>query len=302
MAKTTKIQWCDSTLNLLVGCSGCELYPDQCYAAELVGRYAGQKGWPQKFTEPCLYLERLPEALAWQDLTGTDRPDKPWLNGRPRMIFVNDLGDTFSPAVSAGQLQALEPAIVDMGRSPHRWLMLTKWPLRMAEFVAKWQRRFEMRWPNNIWMGVSATSQQTFDARVHDLVHHVRQPNGMPVDSVRHLFVSIEPMLEPISIAPNGLAWVIVGGESGRNARPCVVEWVDDIRRQCKATGIQCFVKQLGSNPVTSNANMWDDLRLGEPWQESFSGCHLRFDDSKGGDWDEWPPELRVRQVPYTAD
>ena len=119
MGQTTKIEWCDSTLNLLVGCSGCELFPDHCYAAELVGRYAGQKGWPADFTKPELFLDRLNMALRWPDLSGVERPDKPWLDGRPRMIFVNDLGDTFSPAVRVDQLDALVPVFLAMAESPH---------------------------------------------------------------------------------------------------------------------------------------------------------------------------------------
>jgi protein gp37 len=80
-----------------------------------------------------------------------------------------------------------------------------------------------------------------------------------------------------------GIDWVIVGGESGKikKARPCRLEWIRAIRDQCQAAGVAFFCKQLGTNPV-------DD-----------DGSRLKLRDRKhGGDWDEWPEDLRIRQFP----
>jgi protein gp37 len=79
------------------------------------------------------------------------------------------------------------------------------------------------------------------------------------------------------------LDWVIVGGESGPGARPFYVEWARSVVKQCKAAGVPCFVKQLGRFP--NGDGFPPDL-------------DYRERDLKGGDWDEWPEDLRVREFP----
>ena len=76
-----------------------------------------------------------------------------------------------------------------------------------------------------------------------------------------------------------GLDWVIQGGESGNSPRPFDVAWARQMRDRCRKEGVAYFLKQLGSNP---NAE-------GEP---------LSFKDQHGGDWSEWPDDLRIREVP----
>ena len=140
MSKDTMISWCDSTLNLMMGCGGCELWNGarrSCYAGVMTAKYSGQKGWPSAFNSPQLFPHRLPEALAWPDLTGQDRPGKPWLNGMSRLIFLNDMGDTFTEELP---LDWLRPHLLQMEESPHRWLILTKRPRRMRRFFEQVDR------------------------------------------------------------------------------------------------------------------------------------------------------------------
>ena len=91
---------------------------------------------------------------------------------------------------------------------------------------------------------------------------------------------------------PNGIHWVIVGGKSGPQARPCNVEWIRSIVEQCKAAGVPVFVKQLGAKPY------------GPCSSAAQCGCDggddhkLNLRDRKGGDWLEWPMDLRVREFP----
>jgi len=72
---------------------------------------------------------------------------------------------------------------------------------------------------------------------------------------IRHLamapaavrFLSLEPLLESLgAIDLGGIAWVIVGGESGPQARPLRSEWVCEIRDQCRGAGTAFFFKQWG--------------------------------------------------------
>lgn len=141
-------------------------------------------------------------------------------------------------------------------------------------------------WPlNNVWLGVSVENQHFADERIPLLLQ-------TPA-AVR--FISAEPLLGPVDIeqwliesvlTDSGwhtwpkLDWVIVGGESGPRARLFRVEWARSIIAQCKATGVPCFMKQLGDNPISA-------LGLGGMMRAS-----------KRGDPDEWPEDLRVRQYP----
>ena len=275
MGKRTDIQWADSALNLIVGCdSPCEI-AERCYARRLVERFAGQPGWPARFERPKLFPDRLAAALCWPDLTGSDRPEKPWLDGMPRLVFVNDLAETFGPWI-AGYLSLLGKLFARMGESPHVWILLTKQPEEMREFAEWWQRQCADSWPRNIWCGVSITSPDTlWRAEVlHAIPSYRRILSVEPLTRRTSLYRALN--FEPLS------KWVIVGGESGHHAKSCHRGWIREIVNECDECRVPCFVKQLGSH--------------------SFGDFdQRRFADPKGGDWDEWPRDLRVRQMPLSA-
>ena len=255
MAEKTYIEWADSTLNLMAGCDGCELWKPaagihHCYAGKLTRRYEGEKGWPVKFETPLIFPERIKKALAWSDLTGQNRPDKPWLNGLPRIIFLNDMGDTFTESLP---VDWLAPFLSQIAESPHQWLILTKRPRRFAEFAGQHPL------PKNVWAGTSVTGPGTLK-RVTELLR-------VPA-TIR--FLSAEPLLAPVDLSmplglewsdvqgswidnrewvlsgkPRGISFVIVGGESGPGARPMNPDWARMIRDQCVAAGTAFFMKQM---------------------------------------------------------
>lgn len=268
MGKNTSIQWADSSLQLQSGCDGCELWNSKvkiCYAGKMIdgdgtGRgFAGKKGWPDSFDNPKLFIERLPEALKWADLTGTAREDKPWLNNYPRIVFLNDMGDTFSKKLP---LYWLAPLLSMMAESPHQWLMLTKRPSRAVEF----SKRFPF--PENFWIGTSVTSEET--------IPRIKQLTEIQGGSVR--FVSFEPLWSAIPAeAFRGFGWAIFGGESGNIPTPCDGRWILDGIAAARKYNLKPFVKQLGSEPI---------------------GIGCTVNDSHGGEWDEWPWEYRVREMP----
>jgi protein gp37 len=120
-------------------------------------------------------------------------------------------------------------------------------------------------WPlPNVWLGAS----------VEDSATKTR------IDALRYLpagigFLSIEPILEDVGeLDLRGIDWVIVGGESGAKARPCDIDWIRRVVRQCKAAGVPVFVKQLGARST------------------------ILVTDPKGGNMAEWPEDLRVREMP----
>lgn len=292
MGKTTAIQWCDSAVNPVMGCAGCELHTssrDVCYAAHLHVLRAKHPGFSPDFDTPKLFHGRMVEAAKWADLTWTDRPDKPWLRGLPRLIFVSDMGDALSERgaidngnrpVTGGSVpfEFLKTEIVDAAFSEkgarHHWLWLTKRPRRMADFCSWLRAEYGMPLPSNLWAGTSVTARKTL-GRVIDL-----RAVGS-ADTVR--FLSVEPLWEEVSLAGrlDGISWVIVGGESrqGGPAKRFDCDWARRLRDECQAAGVPFFVKQLGSN-VTNN------------------GRPLRLADGHGGEWAEWPEDLRFREMP----
>ena len=96
----------------------------------------------------------------------------------------------------------------------------------------------------------------------------------------------------------SGLDWIIVGGESGTNARIYREEWGAAIQRDCAAAGVAFFRKQLGSRPLVADLTGW---RAPSELLPDGSGYLLHLADKKGVDWNEWPEWLRVRQLPAMA-
>jgi protein gp37 len=106
------------------------------------------------------------------------------------------------------------------------------------------------------------------------------------------------------------LDWIIVGGESGPGARPFDIAWARSTVDQCKEAGVAAFVKQLGGYPIDPakierEPHRACDIIRGEPTEAQLDRlarlCELgfvRLKDKKGGDWDEWPADLRVREFP----
>lgn len=107
-----------------------------------------------------------------------------------------------------------------------------------------------------------------------------------------------------------GLDWVIAGGESGPGARPCDVAWIRSIKDQCKAAGVSCFVKQLGGYVADRNDAGFEGDELAawpmdtdtsdrdNEWNYQGARIRIRLKDRKGGDWNEWPEDLRIRECP----
>lgn len=100
------------------------------------------------------------------------------------------------------------------------------------------------------------------------------------------------------------ISWAICGGESGPKARECEIGWLRSIVEQCKAAWTACFVKQIGSKPLARDEfdlgpeahAAWDAEHAGEPFPRE--GWIPKLRSSKGGDMDEWPEDLRVREMP----
>jgi protein gp37 len=282
MSDNSRIEWTQATWNPVTGCTKVSPGCDHCYAETFAERWRGTAGHHfEHGFDVTLRPERLEQPLRWK---------------QPRRIFVNSMSDLFHEAVPDDYI--IRVFDVMQNARQHTFQVLTKRHGRMRSFVHRYlSGEFATQPldeaplyatvdapPPNIWLGVSAEDQKCADIRGPVLL-------DTPA-AVR--FVSAEPLLGPVDLtflagidglrpdwcggmgAPHPLLdWVIAGGESGPGARPCDLAWLQALVAQCDQDKVPIFVKQLGSV-------LGRQLGAG----------------SKGGSWDAWPEDLRVRQFP----
>lgn len=123
-------------------------------------------------------------------------------------------------------------------------------------------------WPANVWLGTSIES--------HEQIWRIDELRKVDA-AVR--FLSLEPLIGPVGGSFSGIDWVIIGGESGGGAREFDILWARDVIIKCRQSGTAVFVKQLGAKPV-------------------LDGAKVMLRDHKGGDIEEFPADLRIREFP----
>lgn len=176
----------------------------------------------------------------------------------PRVIFTCSWSDWLIEEADLWREEAYDV----IRRTPHTYQILTK-------RIERAEGRVPVPPIPNVWLGVSVESRK-YLGRIDEL-------RKTPA-AVR--FLSLEPLLEDLgALDLTGIHWVIVGGESGNGARPFNTDWARSIVAQCKAAGVACFVKQFGAHVIQDG-----ERRIKK--------------DKKGGDMDEWPHDLRVRELP----
>ena len=218
----SKIEWTDETWNFVTGCKKVSPGCQRCYMYREYPRLKamGVPGYQDAPDVPVVHPGRLERPLTWR---------------RPRRIFVNSMSDTFQWAVPD---LIIDRAFEVMRACPqHQFQVLTKRPGR-AHYWWATQTNLTV-WPENVWLGVSVEDQ----LRVDQL--RLRTLGRLPAP-VR--FLSVEPLLGPVDLSGRleGIAWVIVGGESGPGARPMNPEWVRYVRDACAEAGVPFFFKQWG--------------------------------------------------------
>ena len=317
---STKIQWTDETWNPVVGCSPVSEGCRNCYAAKHAIHLAGN---PHPNIGPVYRGTaemRGTGAGRRAVFTGTvrtlpDRLEAPLRWRKPRRVFVNGMSDLFHDDVPVDFVAQVFAVMARAER--HTFQVLTKRPGRMADVLSDrgfWVEVDEYagdvlppRQPlPNVWLGTSVEDQAAADERIP---HLLRAPAAVR-------FLSCEPLLGPLSLRwlsawrrPDGsrtalrhdakgafgdeptshldglreIGWVIAGGESGPGARPCDVAWFRSLRDECREADVSFFLKQLGARP-------FEGTGMGRHWGE--------LEDAKGGDPEEWPDDLRIREFP----
>lgn len=266
----SKISWCDYTWNSIAGCTKVSAGCAHCWAERVAFRLKrrGQRDYQSvvddegHWTGHVVCLEhRLEQPLHWR---------------KPRRIFVASMSDLFHPLVPFDFIAQVFDIMASPRAEQHTFMLLTKRPDRAGQFYNWLRARFEAggfwsgdtalglaleeRWPlPNVWLGVSVENENNL-WRVEELLRMpaaVRwasyEPALGPVDFSRYLGEA-EPDMSTFprhnwdywrrSLPWKGLAWLIIGAESGPGRRPFEEQWAWDVLDQCRKAGIPCFLKQ----------------------------------------------------------
>ena len=232
---TTSIEWTDKTWNPVTGCTKISKGCEHCYAAVMTKRLQGMK--KSKYTngfKVTIHEDALLEPTRWK---------------KNSVIFVCSMSDLFHKDVPFEFIDKVFKVIEDTPQ--HNYQILTKRAERMAEY-------FETRnIPQNAWVGVTVECKET----------------KVRIDFIRNLnaslkFLSCEPLLGDLGdLNLRDINWIIVGGESGSQARPMKEEWALNIKKQADEHGIPFFFKQWGTwskDGVKGNKKINGKLLQGE--------------------------------------
>jgi protein gp37 len=279
MAENSGISWTHNTFNPWRGCTKVSEGCRNCYAETMSGRNPGVLGiWGPNGNRVVAAESYWREPIKWNKQAAEA--------GERRRVFCASLADVFEdwdgPMMAAGKEDIIlgedyrasngkNRLTMDMVRrrlfelirvTPWLdWLILTKRPERMAEYVRTSTDSIDGviaggHWPSdfpNVWLGTSAENQKAADERIP---HLLQTPAAVR-------FLSCEPLLGPVNLSAYfggeyatvdgsednynfGVDWVIVGGESGHDARPMHWRWAWSLRDQCQAAGVPFFFKQWG--------------------------------------------------------
>ena len=312
MGQRSKIQWTHHTFNPWWGCvrvsDGCA----RCYAESFSHRL-GLNHWGP-ITERRFFGDaHWAEPLKWNR-----QAEKA---GARKRVFCASMADVFEDRRDLDESRSRLWELIEA--TPWLdWLLLTK-RIENAERLAPEETL------RRCWVGTTVEHPSVYD-RIEKLL---ATPAGLR-------FLSVEPLLGPLDLedvdegnalhvhplpadrdgacfyegkhvdrrtrcdvcdGQDVIDWVIVGGESGPGARPCDVGDLGRIVAQCRAAGVPCFVKQLGSRPIVTAPHS-ADWPAGSLTRRDPDGCPHIFDVAlkarKGDDPNEWPAHLRVREMP----
>ena len=215
MAAQSKIEWTEQTWNPATGCTKISEGCRNCYAEKMSHRLKamGLKGYENGFK-----LTLQPERL-----------DEPLNRKKPTMYFVNSMSDIFHERIPEEYIRRVFEVI--RACPQHTFQVLTKRADRMERFFHSYNA------PPNAWLGVTVENKKEGVPRI-DYLRRIK---------ARVRFLSVEPLLEDLGpVDLSGIQWVIVGGESGPQARPMMPVWAENIQSRCDLYGASFFFKQWG--------------------------------------------------------
>lgn len=333
MGERTNIQWCDTSWSPWEGCTKISPGCDHCYAESMNHWLRAGENWgpgaPRRlysdahWRKPIMWNSQgffACQSCGWRGNVRAANPHMGAGAGCPacggellmarRSVFpsVCDPFDNEAPESERERFWDLIEATPNID-----YLLLTK-RIGNAKGMLRQQWLEPGQWPKHVRIGATIVNQEEAVRDITKLIE-LDCPN----------FLSLEPLLSAVDLTVEWFAvklggkypfkgiphehrtllidlvdWVIVGGESGKQAREFQIEWARDIVRQCKNAGKPVLVKQLGAAPT------WDGMAgPDEQWPSASRSTdtgrgvfQIHLADKKGGDIEEWPFDLRVREFP----
>ena len=252
----TKIEWCDYTINPVIGCSKCSPGCENCYAEKFAARLAKNPATAKKYSSVVSKTGEWNRHIVYDLLNPlAGLPKKPRKQGQ--RVFVCSMGDLFHDDMPYGIIGSVYRALKDQ---PYIFLLLTKRPENMQEVILGMVDEFDDNPLPNVWLGVSVCNDEEALRKIPPLLD----------TPAAKRFVSIEPMLGPIDISPfvakcgwvhqqdfqataclknpwrPSLDWVICGGETGPGAREMKTAWAESLHDKCADEGNPFFFKGWG--------------------------------------------------------
>lgn len=225
----TKIEWSEQTWNPVTGCTKISEGCQNCYAEKMHKRLQAmdlQTGKLKKYRQDFNCVKFHPEELNKN------------FGKKPKMIFVNSMADLFHKDIADIDIAHILEVIT--WNKQHIFQLLTKRAERL--------KSFNFLSKTNLWLGVTVELAK-YKNRIEDLKR----------TDAKVKFISFEPLLGDVGeLDLSGIDWVIVGGESGSNARPCHPQWIRNIHSQCIRQNIPFFFKQNGEYKGTTVYNFVD--------------------------------------------
>jgi protein gp37 len=354
----TKIQWTDVSWNPIRGCSRVSAGCDNCYAIREAHRHSAPgrpyEGLTEIRNERIDWTgivrpvrKKLVEPFGWKN------PRRVFVNSMSDLFhpsLPDEEIDRVFAVIAMCQYYGLGHIFQILTKRPTRMhayargFSMDRLDAAARELpVRSWDDLHNLKWPlENVWLGVSVEDESSAVERLPLLL---KTP-------AKIRFASYEPAIGPVCFTPwlqrtsfktcpvclygtnsgelrcpndgavlgpdIALDWIIVGGESGANARPFDVQWARAVIRQCAAAGVACFVKQLGDDVRDRSDAGFDGASRSEwpghiDWtervefspngfREEYQGAPVRvhLPAAKGGDPSEWPADLRVREWPQS--
>ncbi len=224
----SQIEWTDATWNPVAGCSIITAGCTHCYAMEMARRLEAMG--VEKYAG---LTKKSGNRIVWNGLVREDEKALtiPLRWRTPRKIFVNSMSDLFHEKVSNEFILKVWRIMRDTPQ--HNYQILTKRPERLPDLVSTLIGSILP----NVWLGTSIENSEA----AHRVEHLRKAPAAIR-------FISFEPLIGSVgAIDLTDVDWAIVGGESGKSARPIREEWIDEIYAQCLAAKTAFFFKQWGT-------------------------------------------------------
>lgn len=237
MGENTKIEWTDHTWNPWIGCTKVGAPCDNCYAEDMMDRRYGRVVWGNGG-------ERVRTAAAtWNQLRKWNKAAK--LAGTRPFVFSLSLGDIWDNRVPPEWRREA----FDMMRECDQLVMLLL-SKRIGNAIDMAHDAGGL--PPNAALGSTFGDQSDYDRDARKLFRASM--------TLRPLFTfgSFEPLLGGIRLDDYAPRWIIVGGESGPNARAMNLDWARQLKADAAMYGRVFNFKQVGGRKADKGGHTLD--------------------------------------------